>query len=259
MDIVCSFRNIWEMAQAVKESAELIEGRKYSARPWNRFEPENTDWWIVPSTDWPAYRYGKGMFKFSERFPDRVLCCLNVEKGFGRIAAEVYTELIRRGHIVDKGWTWFTFLEGLVDGGVARAARMVGEETDNPVILEVSAWYTSSPTDFEPHPLLDPETLAAECRSPLDGGRVWFAVVGEELEKLEERCIKDVMVPVVACRRLANLSKALRSTRQFSWTWIDIYIGTLVSLAPSGQASTGYWGASDIWHKLIRPWLPWIV
>jgi hypothetical protein len=67
MDIVCGFRNIQEMARAVRESAELLEGRRYSPRPWNRFEPVNTDWWIVPSTDWPAYRYGKGMFKPSMR------------------------------------------------------------------------------------------------------------------------------------------------------------------------------------------------
>jgi len=259
MDIVCGFRNIQEMARAVRGSAELIEGRKFSPRPWNRFEPENTDWWIVPSTDWPAYRYGKGMFKFSGLFPERILCCLNVEKGFGRIAAEVYPELVSRGYIVDENWTWFTFLKGLADGAVAHAAQMVAKETNNPVILEISAWYTSSPIDFDPYPLLDAEALAGECRSPLDGGRVWFIVEGEELRKLEERCVKDVMAPVAACRRLSDLPEAFQSTRQLPWAWIDVHIGTLVSLAPSGQASSTHWGASDIWRKLLRPWRRWIV
>jgi hypothetical protein len=150
-------------------------------------------------------------------------------------------------------------LEGLEEGAVAHAARTVAQETDSPAILEVSAWYMSDPTDFEPHPLLDAEALAGECRSPVDGGRAWFAVADGALEKLEERCVQDVMAPVVACCRLSDLVEALRSTPQISWAWIDVYIGTLVSLTRDGQVSSGHWTDSDIWRKLIHPWLLWIV
>ena len=54
-------------------------------------------------------------------------------------------------------------------------------------------------------------------------------------------------------------AEALRGTPQISWAWIGVYIGTLVSLARDGQASSSHWTDSDIWRKLIRPWLPWIV
>ena len=127
------------------------------------------------------------------------------------------------------------------------------------MILEISAWYTSSPVDFEPHPLLDSEALEGECRSPLDAGRVWFAIADGELRKLEERCIQDVMAPVAACGRLGDLAEAFRSNPEISWAWIDVDIGVPVSLTRDGQASNDHWTASDIWRKLIRSWLPWIV
>jgi hypothetical protein len=191
------------------------------------------------------------------------LASLSVWQGYVQaqyaIVLEVYPELSKRGHVIDETWTWFTFLEGLAEGAVVHAAQMVAQETDSPVILELSAWYTSDPTDFEPHPLLDAEALAGECRSPLDGGRVWFAVSDGALEKLEERCVQDVIAPVAACCRLSDLAEALRGTPQISWAWIDVYLGTLVSLARDGQVSSGHWTDSDIWRKLIRPWLPWIV
>lgn len=259
MDIVCRFRNIQEMAQAVRESAGLIEGQRYSPRPWNRFEPENTDWWIVPSTDWPAYRYGKAIFRHNVQFSGQVFCGLNVEKGFGRIALEVYPELSKRRLVIDETWAWFKFLDGLEEEAVARAAEELAQKTGCQVILEISAWYTSSPVDFEPHPLLDIEALQGECRSPLDAGRVWFAVADGELRKLEERCIQDVMAPVVVCDRLGDLAEAFRSNPEISWAWIDVYIGALVTLAGDDQASGDRWMADDIWRKLIRSWLPWIV
>lgn len=259
MDIVCGFRSIQEMAQAVRESAELMEGRRYSPRPWNRFEPENTDWWIVPSTDWPAYRYGKGMFKSRMRFPDRIFCGLNMEKGFGRVTLEVYPELRARKEVIEKNWTWFAFLEGLTDGTVAQAAEALAQETGSPTLLAIEAWYTSSPVDFDPYMELTIEALEAECRSPLDGGRVWFSIRDGVLEKLEQRCIQEVMLPVANCHHLRDLPSAFQDNAHMAWAWVNVYIGTLVSLPPDDQPSDDHWTAGNIWRKLMHPWLPWIV
>lgn len=259
MEITGGFSTVQEMARAVRESAEVIEGKQFSPRPWNRFEPENTEWWIVPSTNWPAYRHGKGALGFSTLFSDCIMCSLFVEKGLGRTAAQAFPDLTRRGLIMDKDWVWFAFVEGLADGRIARAAQAITQETNNPVILYVSAWYASDPTDFDPHPLLDAEALAAECRSPLDSGRVWFSVEDGTLEKLEERCIGDAMSEVAACRKLDCLPAAFGSDALAQWIWYDVYIGTLIRLTRDHRAYGDLWDASDIWHKLLRPWMPWIV
>lgn len=70
---------------AGRQSVELMEDRHYSPWSWNRFGPENTDRWIMPLTDWPVYRYGKGIFKPQMRFPERIFCGLNAEKSFSHI------------------------------------------------------------------------------------------------------------------------------------------------------------------------------
>lgn len=259
MDIVCDFRSIREMAHAVCETANLMEGRWFWPLPWNRFDQLNTDWWLVPASDKRAHRYGKAMFTFSDRFPDRIVCCLNVEKGFGGVTAEVYPELRGRGFILDQSWAWFRFLDGLADGEFERAAQMITEEANSPVTLAVSASYTSSPTDFEPYAVLDPEAVMGECRSPLDAGRIWFDIRDGALEKLEERCIGDLLRPVADCRQVRDLPAALQSSKEMAWAWVDVYAGTLVLLAEEGESAGDRWNDADIWRKLLRPWLPWIV
>ena len=44
-----------------KFTAELQKhlGEGLTARPFNRFEPVDSIWWLVPSAEWPAFQYSK--------------------------------------------------------------------------------------------------------------------------------------------------------------------------------------------------------
>jgi len=33
--------------------------QRFCLRPYNRFEPAYTVWWLEPSNDWPAYHHSK--------------------------------------------------------------------------------------------------------------------------------------------------------------------------------------------------------
>ncbi len=259
MDIIYPFHSIQGMAQAVREAAQRIEGRHFSCRPWNRFDPKNTEWWIVPSGEWPAYRYGKGAFHHSVLEPDHVLCGLYVEKGLDPIVAKAYPPLTGRGLVMDGRWTWFAFLEGLADGRIAQAAQAVAREAGCPVTLYVSAWYASDPTDFDPHPEMDLKTVAEECRSPLDCGRVWFQVTNGELKKIEERCIGAVMLPVSRTRCLEHLPRAFQESPDVGWVWFDVYVGVMGRLISNDEDLDRHWGATEIWRRLLHPWSRWIV
>lgn len=259
MDIVCGFRNKQDIAKSVTERARQIEARAFSPRPWNRFEPENTDWWIVPSTDWPAYRHGKGMFRSTQNFPEQVLCCLNVEKGFDRVVGEAFPKVISAGQVIDAGWLWSAFLAGLTDGSIAQAAQSVEEETGGDVILEISAWYPRDHEGFEPYSLSLDETLSeTECRSPEDAGLIWYGVAGDELHNLGHRCLGDITKPLANCHRLDGLAKALQADPKLSWAWLDVYLGVLVTLLPEGDQPGDHWEADRVWDQLFRPWLRWI-
>lgn len=258
MTIWCGFRNNQEMAKAVCEAAQQIEGKRYTPRPWNRFEPENTDWWIVPTTEWPAYRYGKGMFKRVDYLPGRLLICLYIEKGFAPVVAEAYSSLATRGQILDDQWTWHRFVAGLSNGSVLRAIEQFDPAIE--LILEVSAWYPSEYEAFDPYSLPRYDTKTGEdCRSPEDAGLVWFGIRGESLVPIGQRCMGEILAPISKCRRLADLGTAMLRTPTLSWTWIDISIGMEASLLPESQAAQEEtWDGARIWKRLLRPWLPWI-
>lgn len=259
MTIICDFENIQEMAREVAESANAIEKRKFTLRPWNRFAPEDTLWWLVPTTEWPAYAHGKGVLSPGSRlYPQQVFCGIHIEKGLGTVAAQVYPALQPRKLVLEPHWTWFKFLESLQNGALVRAVEEIRQETKTSVVIEVAAWYTADPTDFDPYrpPNGNDES---DCRSSIDGGQVWFTVEGGQVKKLVTYCQQDVTRPIAKCQSLPELANALQHTKDLVWSWIDFSIGTMVWLQKDAQEPGQNWDANDVWDKLIRPWQQWIV
>jgi len=56
------YRNPREAALQVRTVIKQ-PGNQFTARPYNPYEADTSDWWVVPSTDWPAFHHGK--FGFS--------------------------------------------------------------------------------------------------------------------------------------------------------------------------------------------------
>lgn len=257
MSLAVNAPHIYDLAHSVLEDANLSEARRFTPRPWNRFEPENTLWWIVPDTDWPAYRYGKGVLRKSDFQPAQVQCGLHVEKGFDPVVASVYPTLARRGHTLDKNWTWHQFTQDLADGKVGKTAQAITNITGSPVVLEVDIWYPTDPEDFEPHSIAQSEETTDACTRPGEAGHIWFEIGDEELRKLGEARLTDFARGVAGCQQTLELATAVRSN-PMRWAWVDLYIGVLISLVPgrpSGERDASF---DLVWSKLIWPWLPWI-
>jgi hypothetical protein len=111
-------RSAQELAHGLNDRLKL----GLTPRPWNIYAPADTFWWLVPSTDWPAYRYGKLAFSHAADAPrkdllgtndesldvDQIFAGFNVEKGFGKVAAVVNPALNRKPEqIIDPQWLWF--------------------------------------------------------------------------------------------------------------------------------------------------------
>lgn len=113
----CEFPNVHALALEMRETAELVTGLNLSPRPWNRFEPEISRWWLVPSTDWPAYHHGKLSFDPKDEKASILYCGFDVEKGFGSIVAQAYSSTRSRNLIMGNSWTWYRFVTDLAGGG----------------------------------------------------------------------------------------------------------------------------------------------
>jgi hypothetical protein len=211
----------------------------------------------VPSGDWPAYAYGKAILIPCGFVPGYVLCGLHTEKGFGKEPVLVFPKLKQQKKVLDGTWSFSRFLDGLRDGSVERAAQQVAQASGSQVFLQVSAYYASNPTDFDPYRTLDGDALGKDTPKP-DAGHVWFAVDGGGLRTEGQRRMRPMMEPVAACRALAELPAALESSKDLAWTWVDVYVGALVTLDTGEPRQGTRYEASDIWLKLMRPWMAWI-
>jgi len=100
MHPIVAFPNIESLAHAVVQTAEVMD-RRLSARPWNHFEAENADWYLNPTTDWPAFRYGKGLLRRDKNHPGlqkaALFSCFFIEKGPAAKVASAFPNLQRRG------------------------------------------------------------------------------------------------------------------------------------------------------------------
>ena len=144
----CAFPNTQAAATAVHRfHKDAYVDVKLTARPYNRYEPLNTTWWIIPSTEWPAYHLGKLYFyrRFGEDGETALSVGLVAEKGFGRVVATIDPKT--RSGILGEGWLWPELLADLKSGTMDAAVAQVVEQTGQPVTVSVDASYYQ---DMEP-------------------------------------------------------------------------------------------------------------
>jgi hypothetical protein len=129
-----------ELAHHLKRDLRL----PLTARPWNIHRPADTLWWLVPSTEWPAYQHGKLLFSMAKDVPrkhllgvndavlhvDEIFAGLNIEKGYGKNAVVVDPTLRRRpAQIMDGTWCWRSVVEGQGREHFARALTAASHES----------------------------------------------------------------------------------------------------------------------------------
>ena len=113
MNLYTKYPNARLAAYSVQKQLKNQGLDEVSTRPWNRYYPDNTLWWIVPSTEWPAYKHRK-LFFSPEHAPTGCLFCgLHIEKGLDPSVAEAYSPGAGQRLVMKEDWTWFRFLTDL--------------------------------------------------------------------------------------------------------------------------------------------------
>jgi len=235
MAIKCASNNIRALAKAVQRAAaEGQERINLAARLWSRFNPENTRWFLVPSSaDQPANRHGKVFFKESKSGLPQITCGLWVEKGWGKVAGETLDKPL--AEILTDSWTWHGFIDSLKRGEVAEAIRRIAQAASQSVTLKVIPAYANG----DPFPF-------------------WLQSRGDDLKVIECPCREELQV-IASCQRLIDLAQALGDFPNSEWIYIDCYLGVHITLAPANKWPGEYWSPGEIWHRLLSPWRVWLV
>ncbi len=238
---VVAFRNNREVARAIisfiKES-ESNPRSSFTLRPFNRFDPEHTDWWIVPSSEWPAYKFSKFCFHRRPRSPEGLLYVgYYVEKGLGR----KLHKWVHPRYIMGNDWFWHRFVSLAKEGSVEETAKEVCKSvgTSVHILIEVYAFNRVPEYDRQPN-------------EPSD--QVEFALRFPDFEWDLFRPAQNVLAPTNESDGIRSLVQQIEDLQNdLDFYWLDWIIGVRFRY---GQEDSPGWRAPDLWSRVLKFWMP---
>jgi hypothetical protein len=113
----------------------------------------------------------------------------------------------------------------------------------------VDGGFVDDPASYDPYaPPMDRSYLPFES----DGitlRQIWSELHGSQFAHLSP------------CESLPELARAISQVPHLEWTWIDLYIGLELEMAPLEHdpgRSSDVWEAAELWDRCLAPWLPWV-
>ncbi len=229
---------------AAKSTAQILKGRgqNVTPRPWNLHRPEESLWWAIPSTEWPAYRYGKYVF-WRE---GKTLCVgFHVEKAFSTKLGSVFPALSGRSMVMDSSWVWHRFMNDLGDGRMDPIITELERRAGQSVLIRFAGSYGADSEGFDPmKPKPEQLVFVAGCQgiTPVKDENV------------------DLLRPLMPLRKITEIPERILTVGDaLDWIWIDcmIYLELeIVGLQPL-ERRVQLWSAEEMVSKILDPWEPW--
>jgi len=238
------FENNDEAAHAIfRYLSELRPSlNRFTLRPFNHYSPEFTEWWFIPSTDWPAYRYSKLCVHKFPRCAEETKWLYTgfyMEQGLdGELAG---LPGVKHSLIMQPNWYWYEFLHHAKKGEMDSALVEVLERSQCPVLLTLDVY------EFNHVPSPD-----EECPAPYDW--IEYSIHSCETDFQLTRAGNKVLAQLNACTSMKELAQQLE-TMDLRYFWANLVIGIRLQY---GTAMKGSWGAAEIWHNALEPWNPWV-
>lgn len=232
-----------DLAYGVNDELQL----DLTPRPWQLYEPADTLWWLVPSTEWPAYRHGKFVFSLAKNSPrkallgvnnslihlDAIFAGVNVEKGYGQVASEVNPALKRKpAQIIDKDWLWFSLVD---NDGPSRFSKLLASLST----LEAVSLYVVSSYAHDRESDVQPEHDAVMFSCHPTG----ITAV------LHNRFPVGVLRGIEKATDFAAVAERLRAIDDYHW--VDLYAGTHV---PRGEVDV-----KRLYRRLLSHFDEWVI
>jgi hypothetical protein len=242
-----SFRSVHHAATEVREAAILTGADPLYLVPFNRYDPEDTYWWLSPEPDNPAFKYGKIVLAGGDgAAPGDLYVGLVFEKGIGLTAAELFAQSARgRRWLVDRTWAWErTLLPMLRSGSFADASIAAESAAGLPLTVFIDAAYAQPPRDW------DDASDVHGMEWPRDVVR--FDCSGAMLTLIDAVLPADLLGAMAEAGTFSEIATVLADMPKVDWTWIDFHIG--LRLARTAAPDAAGWSAQDVWHRACAPW-----
>lgn len=181
----------------------------FTARPWNYFKPESTLWWLVPSTEWPSYKYGKLVLY---RAKEGYRIGFHIEKGISEIAGQMLSSKGARKLCTKPDWAWNILLSDLSDGEFENRLKEISDAAMKPLRISLQASNVTS--DYDPY-------------SEKIEGLETDHIIAFEYNSGELKILKDELKGEM--RRYGNITKltdliGVFQEKDLDWFWIDMFV-----------------------------------
>jgi hypothetical protein len=246
------FKNPQTLAHAVKDIASV----DLTPRPYNRFEPDKTVWWLVRSTDWPAYKYGKLFFDMGKEIPgdpDNIYCGFYIEKGLDPELRKLYPPSL----IMERDWLWSEFIDSICQKDkkvYSILSTLVSSPFDVFLMVKTSFFPTEKASYFD-----TPENFLAQ-KDDFKSSLALFsidkalelAIKHKEINPRNRDVAQYFEAEIVSEKQLSNLASKILAVPQLNWLWFDFGIG--VALPKRQDIIT----PAKLWKKYLEPWASWL-
>ncbi len=140
-----------------EEVANIVESEfdtKLARRPFNRFKPIETSWWLVPSSKMPFYSFGKYYFTWDEKTMDYIDAGFYIEKGLDASLKVLYPKVSSKGRqlLMMKPWAWDNLMTQIADGTFAELITNSCKKANfSKIYLKVTGNYVDELSLFDPY------------------------------------------------------------------------------------------------------------
>ncbi len=239
------YRTPWQLCRAVEDTFPADSGRLVR-RPFNHYDPDYTNWYLVPSLALPFFKFGKFHFAWDEKVRDEIRIGIIVTKGLDPALKAAYPTKRGRRLLMDDSWAWLHLLEGMRSGALERAIRECAARSGDDVFIEISGGYIDDPGLFDPD-----QDYRKKDRYLLRFSPAANTVTVAKADR-SAMCLKFLN----QVRDPASLQKAFETLAQEAFLWCDIFIGGACKwAAEDSQASQ----PEAIRAALLDPFRPWVL
>ncbi len=212
--------NAFSIKKFIHEYTELLKKdyKGFTARPWNRFRPEETKWWLVPTTAWPSYGKEKICFWRQGKY---LYGGFNVEKGI-----EVSSEDIKcdaKNVLMTESWQWNDFIADCTSGEIDTMVDNFNDKVNFPVHMTLSANIVNSIPGYDPYGNKKSDSIE-------------FAITSDTLKLCEKEFDLSALSPFENIEGIREIPESLSEVMGHNWLWMDVMIYAPIHYIKAGSS-----------------------
>ncbi len=247
--IYCLHRTPWQLCYGV-EGTFPPGSPRLVRRPFNHYDPDYTNWYLVPSPELPFFKFGKYHFAWDEKVRKEIRAGFLLTKGLDPMLKAAYPSRRGKRLLMDDTWAWPDFMAGVRSGAFEQAVRTVSACSGEPVLLEFSGGYIDDPGLFEPD----------QDYRKKDDYFLQFDPAADTVRVLRARRDAMCLRFLNQVRDFAALQKAFETLDKEAFLWCDVFAGVAFAIDQDSERVPCAGAADDntLREAVLTPFANWV-